>query len=45
MDQNSESQSNSISQQTQDKTEQINEKLNLCNEETKDLASKLNDFN
>ena len=47
MDQNSESQPNSISQNTQDKTEQINEKLNLDSEETKDLASKLmlNDFN
>ena len=47
MDQNSESQPNSISQDTQDKTEQINEKLNLGSEETKDLASKLmlNDFN
>ena len=47
MDQNSESQSDSISQDTQDKTEQINEKLNLGSEETKDLASKLmlNDFN
>ena len=47
MDQNSESQSDPISQDTQDKTEQINEKLNLGSEETKDLASKLmlNDFN
>ena len=47
MDQNSESQPNSISQDTQDKTEQINEKLILGSEETKDLASKLmmNDFN
>ena len=47
MDQNSESQSDPISQDTQDKTEQINKKLNLCNEETKDLTSKLilNDFN
>ena len=41
MDQNSESQANSIFQETQDKTEQINEKLNLGNEETKDLACRL----
>ena len=41
MDQNSENQPNSISQDTQDKTEQINENLNLGSEETKDLASKL----
>ena len=38
---NSKSQPNSISQETQDKTEQINEKLNLDNEETKDLACRL----
>ena len=47
MHQNSESQPNSISQQTQYKTKQINKELNLGNEKTKDLACKLilNDFN
>ena len=47
MDQESESQPNSISQETQDKTEQINEKLNLDNKETKNLACRfiLIDFN